>query len=578
MYLAADPLEALYLGLREEYVNSFDAITEVQQENGEVEVTIDSKNRRVTVKDNGPGIPNKIQDDGTHSVYNAFTVSHTGSHFDGRAVNAIGTHGIGAKAVCHTSSLMEIMNHDGKTAYNVRFESNDDGAYLSGEIKEKRTSHGLTVMYVPDKQIYGDEWFEEEELKKAFAEMMKFYPKIKLTLNFDGRKSTFHVPNGLKEPNTKMYYESPSLIISLSVADDDSQLVKPYCNRLHLPIGGKFFTQFKTTMTRQVNSLSGLKLKGDQVQSQFSGYICIFVQEPLFSAQAKTAVANTEVNLEINRALTELLKEFSETKEWERMIKLLEGEIKAEQAAEAARKKVKDALDGIRKGSKKKVAISEKLKDCINSGKGTWLCISEGDSANGALIMGRDQENVALFPIRGKFINTLKNSKEVYLSNEELQQISQILGCGLFEEFDVRKLRYENVLIAVDADSDGLNIADLLITYFYVCMPDFIKEGHLYWMRAPLYVNSDTKSYIFTEEEWKKVKNKKGYTRCKGLGEMQPQQVKDSLFGADKRWEQLKPRNWKTFSDLIEKLMGKDVESRRDYIFNNIDFENITFM
>lgn len=216
------------------------------------------------------------------------------------------------------------------------------------------------------------------------------------------------------------------------------------------------------------------------------------------------------------------------------------------------------------------------MKDCLNHGENAWLAITEGDSAQGALNLGRDIENVATFPIRGKFINCLKNKQEDYLNNEELQQIASILGCGLFNEYNASKLKYGKVLIAVDADSDGLNIACLLTTFFYVCMPKFIQEGRLYWMKAPLYTKPG--SYIFTEEEWAKVRDKKNYKRNKGLGEMLPQEVEDSLFGKDKHWVQLKPSNWTIFSKLIEDLMGKDVETRRQYLFDKVDFENIKFM
>jgi len=216
------------------------------------------------------------------------------------------------------------------------------------------------------------------------------------------------------------------------------------------------------------------------------------------------------------------------------------------------------------------------LEGLLKPGGEAWPAITEGGSAQGALNLGRDIESVATFPIRGKFINCLKNKQEDYLNNEELQQIASILGCGLFNEYNASKLKYGKVLIAVDADSDGLNIACLLTTFFYVCMPKFIQEGRLYWMKAPLYTKPG--SYIFTEEEWAKVRDKKNYKRNKGLGEMLPQEVEDSLFGKDKHWVQLKPSNWTIFSKLIEDLMGKDVETRRQYLFDKVDFENIKFM
>lgn len=574
MYLSADPAEALHLGAREIYVNSLDALTETNQPRGTIKITVDSNKRFITVEDDGPGIPNKLRDDGTQSLVAAYTLSHTGSHFDGRAVNSIGTNGVGGSIVNHTAAEFEVISNDGKVCASAVFSGDEEGAHLVQylEIKPNRST-GVKVTYSPDPVVYGDEWLSESKLVEELSEMMKFYPKYKLVLNFDGHVTNIAYPKGLRESSTRMYYESESLIIALNTEGDG---IKPYGNRLYLPNGGKFFTHFKTQLTKMVNDFSGLKLSGAQVQSVFGGYIAIFVTSPLFSNQSKTAISNTEVNTEITMALRQELEAFSKTQEWEKAMKALELEMKAELAAENARAKVKGAMDNIKKGAKKKVIAADKLKDCLNHGENAWLAITEGDSAQGALNLGRDIESVATFPIRGKFINCLKNKQEDYLNNEELQQIASILGCGLFNEYNASKLKYGKVLIAVDADSDGLNIACLLTTFFYVCMPKFIQEGRLYWMKAPLYTKPG--SYIFTEEEWAKVRDKKNYKRNKGLGEMLPQEVEDSLFGKDKHWVQLKPSNWTIFSKLIEDLMGKDVETRRQYLFDKVDFENIKFM
>lgn len=574
MYLSADPAEALHLGAREIYVNSLDALTETNQPRGTIQITVDSNKRFITVEDNGPGIPNKLRDDGTQSLVAAYTLSHTGSHFDGRAVNSIGTNGVGGSIVNHTAAEFGVISNDGKVCASAIFSGDEEGAHLVQYLETKPNGGtGVKVTYSPDPTVYGDEWLSEAKLVEELSEMMKFYPKYKLVLNFDGHVTNIAYPKGLRESSTRMYYESENLILALNTEGDG---IKPYGNRLYLPNGGKFFTHFKTQLTKMVNDFSGLKLSGAQVQSVFGGYIAIFVTSPLFSNQSKTAISNTEVNTEITMALRQELEAFSKTQEWEKAMKALELEMKAELAAENARAKVKGAMDSIKKGAKKKVIAADKLKDCLNHGENAWLAITEGDSAQGALNLGRDIESVATFPIRGKFINCLKNKQEDYLNNEELQQIASILGCGLFNEYSASKLKYGKVLIAVDADSDGLNIACLLTTFFYVCMPKFIQEGRLYWMKAPLYTKPG--SYIFTEEEWTKVRDKKNYKRNKGLGEMLPQEVEDSLFGKDKHWVQLKPSNWTIFSKLIEDLMGKDVETRRQYLFDKVDFENIKFM
>lgn len=576
MYLSADPEKALHLGLREVFVNSLDALTETNQPSGTVLIQINSKTRRVTVTDNGPGIPIKQREDGSMSVVAAYTLAHTGSHFDGRAVNSIGTNGVGGSIVNHTASQCSISNCDGKMTCHIEFRGSDDGAIMK-EYEEsvcKTTKTGVTVAYVPDTKVYGESWFDHEALKGELSEMMKFYPKYSMTLDFDGVKTKFYYPTGLKSTDTRGYYESENLIIALGIGSDG---IKPYGNRLYMPDGGAFFTHFKTQFTRMVNNAAGLNLNGKQVQSVFEGYVAIFVSNPMFSNQSKTAIGNKEVNLEITRALNGVMEQITKSRDWDRVVKALEAEQKAELAAERARARIKNALDKISK-KKKTLAIAEKLKDCIEHGENAWLAITEGNSAQGALNLGRDINNVATYHIRGKFINCLKNSREDFLDNQEVQEIAIILGVQLFEKYHKSFLKYGKVLIAVDADPDGLNIACLLIVFFYVCLPEFIRQGRLYWMKAPLYYNEDTHEYIFTEEEWAKVKKKAGFTRAKGLGEMTPVAVEESLFGKHKRWVQLKPENWATFKKLIEDLMGKDVEVRRDYLFSKVNFDEITFL
>lgn len=198
------------------------------------------------------------------------------------------------------------------------------------------------------------------------------------------------------------------------------------------------------------------------------------------------------------------------------------------------------------------------------------------NSAQGSLNLGRDINSVATFPIRGKMINCLKNRQDKFLDNEEIKQICQILGCDILERYNPKKLKYGRVLIAVDADDDGKNISDLIITFFYVCMPRFIQEGRLYIMETPLYYSD--KEYVFTLEEWSGRKNKKEFIRAKGLGELSKNAVEEALFGNQKRWAQLKPKNWAKFSELIEKLMGSEVPERRQFIFDNVDFERIKFL
>ncbi len=575
MYLSAEPSEALALGLREIYVNSLDALTETKAANGLIKITINTAKRSVLVVDNGPGIPNKIRDDGLDAVVAAYTMAHTGSHFDGREVNSIGLNGIGASVVTHTASEFRVASRDGTNLVEAFFIGTPEGAELNLRGGRPDKGHGVEVEYTPDKAVYGDAWFNEKELIDALTEMMKFYPKVKMEISFDGRVTKLSYPNGLKEKGTQIYYESESLILALGTGDG---YIKPFGNRLHLPDGGGFFTHFKTQLTRTVNDLSGLKLSGAQVQAVFSGYVAVFVSNPLFSNQSKTAISNKEVNTEITMAVKQKLEEFSKTGEWERTIKALETEMKAEAAAERARQKVKEGLDAIKKGSKSKLALSDKLKDCINAGSGTYLAICEGRSALGGLLQGRNIENVALYPIRGKLINCLKSQPDKFLQNQEVQEIAQALGAGILDTFKCDKMKYENVVFITDADVDADHIKILLLTFFAVCMPEALKRGKIWIAEGPLYMRGEDE-FIFTEEDWLKLKgSKKGFTRAKGIGEMTPKQVENSIFGKYRRWVQIKTPNMESFLSRLDVLMDSGINERRKEIFEKVDFSNITFL
>lgn len=570
MYLDSDLQKAVRLALRECWVNSCDELV-FRKRKGKIKIVIDSKKHEMIVSDNGNGIPfDKLAD--------AFLKVNTGSNFRNREGNLAGAMGVGLKAMSHTAEYAEVTSCNGKEIATIFIVDSGKDGVLKEPIKIESANgkqSGLTVRFKPLKSIFEDAWINEAELLDEIDEAAKFYPEITFDIQGDFGKKTISYPQGLNLKTTEAFYQSENLIISLGLEAGE---IKPFANRLHMPDGGAFYTHFKTQFTRAINDTIPFKINGSELQSALSGYVAVFVQEPVFSNQQKSAIGNKDVNTEITLAVKQVVAQLQKSQNWQKFIKTLELEMRAEEAAEKARTKIKNARDNITKGSKKKVLAADKLKDCIRHGEEAWLAISEGDSAQGALNLGRDIEFVATFPIRGKFINCLKNRPEKFLENEELQQIAQILGCDIMEKYNSNKLKYGKVLIAVDADSDGLNIACLLTTFFYVCMPKFIQEGRLYWMKAPLYSNKKKGQYIFTEEEWAKVKNKKDFKRNKGLGEMEPEEVEASLFGEHKRWVQMKPTSWKSFSQLIEDLMGKDVEVRRDFLFNKVDFERIKFL
>ena len=209
------------------------------------------------------------------------------------------------------------------------------------------------------------------------------------------------------------------------------------------------------------------------------------------------------------------------------------------------------------------------------------LAICEGDSALGALVQARPIDKVALIPIRGKIISALKHPDEKILQNEEVKAIFSALGCGFFNKYNPNKLNYQYVAIASDSDADGANISNLIVTLFYYLCPQFIEEGRLLWIRMPLFVlkYEDKTIYAFSDSERNKLIKKYGkpkeVSRKKGIGENTPQETAEAVFGSQKRWEQLMIKNRIEFDEHIHMLMGKDVDDRRQYIIDNVNFSLI---
>lgn len=572
MYLDADTEKALQLALREIWVNSCDELT-FRKRKGTVNIKLDSKKREMTVSDDGNGIPaNKLAD--------VYLTTNTGSNFFEREGNLAGAMGIGLKAVSHTAAYVYVSSNNGNDHAVMNILYGEKQGELKGDVdvtKNTSKKSGVTTVFCPAKQIYGDTWINEESLLAELDEAAKFYPLITFNVEGDFGKKTIAYPKGLNLKETEAYYESENLIVSLSL---ESGQIKPFGNRLHLKDGGAFYTHFKSQFTRAINDTIDFKINGSELQAALSGYVAVFVTEPVFSNQQKSAIGNKEVNFEITSAVKQIVEQLQKSKNWQKFITALETEMKAEEAAEKARNKVKNALAEIDKGAKSKAVALTTFKDCIQHGPDSWLFICEGKSAVGSLALARgpkEKENIALVPIRGKIINCLKNKPERFLENEEIKALGKILGCGFFEKYNAKKLRFGNVGITVDADEDGKSIFILLLVMFYICMPEMLKEGRIHWIRMPLY-SKDGKEFIYTEEDWKKVKNKKGYTRNKGLGEMNGDEMALAAFGEQRRWEQLKIKNWTDFSNLIEELMGKDVSARRERLMTKVDFERIKFL
>lgn len=489
---------------------------------------------------------------------------------------------------------------DGQAAY-LRLEKGIKESFTISLTDSKY--HGTIVSFIPSQEVYHLEpiSIKFEDIKKMCRDWSYLYPQIVFILNNDltGEKIEYQSKNGLldflKNSGAKTIHKTPLHIvlkedqieaeIVMEWTDSRAETSFTFTNGLENSNGGTSLTGVKTALTNFFKK----KIKGegspDTLRKGLLYAVSCKVPNPSFANQTKTKVNTPELRGLCQRATTQMLEDFERkhSDEFQKILELLLKEVKADVAAERARRQVLETEKEINNEKKKRAILADKLKDCQIHGpeNGSILAITEGDSALGALAQGRPIDRVALLPIRGKIISALKHDQEEILQNEEVKAIFSALGCGFFNNYNSKKLRYQYVACASDADVDGASISNLITTLFFYMCPQFIKEGRLFRMKMPLFVlrYKDKTLYAFSEEERDMLLKKNGkpkeISRKKGIGENTPQETKESVFGAQRRWERVQIEDFERYSEMMNMLMGPNVEERKQFIMKNVDFSNI---
>ena len=594
MYMGSADNMGVLQCLREIITNSIDEATMGFGKKITVELFEDN---RVRIGDEGRGCPFGKRDDGTEALEAIYTMAHSGAKFNDKVFqNVAGQNGIGAKGVALSSDEFEVLSYrDGKMACLKLERGIKKDFYIIDSLgTEKRT--GTVVEFVPSQEVYNLEpiKIDFEEVKKMCRDWSYLSKGISfiLTDHTTGEKITYLSKNGLldfmKDNTDKALHKTP-LHITLAENGFEAEIVMEWTNSraetshvftngLENAEGGTSLTGIKTALTNFFKK----KLKGegapDVLRKGLFYAVSCKVPNPSFANQTKTKVNNPELRGLCQRATTQMLEEFEyrHGDEFQKILELLTKELKAEQAAERARKQVLEAAKDVEKNQKKKVFASDKLKDAEFLGEGSTLLIAEGDSALGGLAQGRDYTKYGIMAIRGKIINALSNPDEKVYENEEIKLLLSAMNI-VPGKYDAKKLRYGRLAICTDADSDGYHIGLLIMAALAHIAPQFIREGRLCWLRSPLYIvsNGKSESYYFTDEEFNAAKGKiKGEVqRNKGLGSLEPEQAKISMFGEHQRMDVMEYTE--EAMGLLYALMGEDVAPRRDFIMENVDFSEI---
>ena len=593
MYMGSADNQGVLQCVREIITNSIDEAT---MGYGDLIIVELDKDNMITVTDEARGVPFGMREDGTEALEAVYTMPHTGGKFNEKIYqNVAGQNGIGSKGVALSSSYFQADSfRDGQHATLIL----RDGVKTDFKITEdKENKHGTVVSFIPSSEVYNLEPikinFEDlKEMCRNWSYLTKGV-KFKLINHLTNEHIEYYSKNGildfLKDSVNKPIHKTPLSIsieekgieceVAMQWAADRNEHWYVFTNGLANPEGGTSLTGVKTALTNFFKKRFKGEFNADIARSGLFYVVNCKVPNPSFANQTKTKVNNPELRGLAQRATGQMLEDFSRRhgEEFNQIINLLTKELKAERAAEKARRQVLEATKDIEKNQKKKVFASDKLKDAEFLGQNSTLLIVEGDSAMNGLAQSRDYTKYGLLAIRGKIINCLSNPEEKIYQNEEIKLLLSALNITP-GKYNASKLRYGRLGICVDADSDGMHIALLVMSALTYLAPEFIKEGRLCWLRAPLYMVEDKgkESYYYTDEEFAAVRNKvKGnVTRFKGLGEMPPETGKNSMFNSEN--QRIDVLEWDPDAiDLLYDLMGEEVEPRKEFVLSKIDFNMV---
>ena len=593
MYLGSDDNEGTYQALKEIINNSTDEA--IAGFGKKIEISVDERDNHVCVRDYGRGVPFGVRENGENVLVSIYSKSHTGGKFDDSVYkNVSGLNGIGAKCACLSSEKFRVTSSRNGQSATAIFEK---GKLIKYYEEKAWMVDGTEVWFVPDREVFktGEIGYSFDKICEDIKNISFLYSGITfvVTNEQNGDRKTYCAKNGIidfvKEKNAKPLHNH----IIYETCTDGTDKVEiafqwgggredgyVFVNGLRCPEGGSPITGAKTAITRTFNSQAGgQSFDGDSIRNGLVYVINCSVAQPSFANQTKSKINNTSLRGLASTAFSNGIKnmKLKYKDEFNTIVELLKKVARAEAAAEKARQKVLGAVKEIESNQKKKVFASDKLKDAEFLGQDSTLLIVEGNSAMGGMSQARDYTKYGILAIRGKIINCLSNPEEKIFENEEIKLLLSAMNITP-GKYNASKLRYGRLAICTDADSDGYHIGLLIMAALTYLAPDFIKEGRLCWLRSPLYIVTykGKESYYFTDEEFNRDKNKPlgEVTRAKGLGELPAETAHASMF--TKEYQRIDVMEYSADAiNLLIDLMGDDVEPRKEFIMNKIDFSEI---
>ena len=571
----------------------------------DITVTINPGNT-ITVTDNGRGIPVDIQPQtGRPALEVVFSVLHAGGKFGGGGYKVSGgLHGVGASVVNALSEWLEVQVHKNGQIYEMKFSRGK----ITQEMKVVgKTDHtGTTVTFKPDPEMFETLEYNYDTLHTRMRE--------EAFLNAGLRIQTVDLRPG-REQEDDMCYEGgirefvtfinrskdplhPDVIymsgnredsmaeVALQYNDSYNEVIVSFANNVHTPEGGMHEEGFKRALTNVLNAYGkkiGVlknddKVSGDDCREGLTCVISVKLTDAQFEGQTKAKLGNSEIRTLVNAIVSEKLEIYLEENPAVGRA-ILDKALTANRAREAARKaresiRRKTALGG--------AAMPDKLRDCNEANPElTELYIVEGDSAGGSATQGRDSRFQAILPLWGKMLNVEKARADRIYGNDKLMPVVLALGCGIGDEFDISKLRYDKVFIMADADVDGSHICTLMLTFFFRYMRPLIEQGHVYVAQPPLFKvqKGSTIKYAYNDAEMALLSQEMPgakINRYKGLGEMNPEQLWETTMNPENRViVRITIEDAEKADEAFTILMGDQVEPRRRFIETNAQYAKL---
>ena len=589
MYLGSADMQGVYNAIQEIISNSIDEYYMGYGNKIEISLVETKDGPMITIMDHARGIPFGVKPDGSNVLVDIFSKPHTGGKFNDKVYNSVaGLNGIGAKATCLSSLYFKAsVIRDGKQAlaeWNKGVLANYVEELYSGPCKS-----GTCIQFIPDPAVYNLEPIKVDfDVLCARCKNLSYLTKG-LTFELNGPKRVVYcAKNGLldliKDNADKAIHAMPAYhVIKEDNIECEVALMWTkgkeksftFTNGLCQSEGGTSLTGVKTAITNFVKKQFKGEFDGDLARAGLVYAVSCKVPNPSFANQTKTKINNPELRGIAQRATGIALDTFMNRRpnDFKAVMDALATERKAEQAAERARRAVLEKVKEVNNAGKKGMIDVDKLADAENLGENAVLLLVEGKSAGGAMQRVRDPKKYGILKLRGKIINALSNDMDKVLANEEVTLFLKATGINI-SNYRESKFRYGKVAICVDADDDGMHIACLIMALLYKFAPEFLKEGRLYWLHAPLFkvTSGKTTQYFYTEEQVKQSKAKGVQQRFKGLGEMKDEDAR-CMFDHNQWLEQL---TWDdSVAELLEGLMGDDSQPKKDFVFSRINFEEI---